>query len=567
MGGAVSLSDFYKTDHIHQYPKETTKVYSNFTARSSRRAGVNEVVFFGLQYFIKEYLIKWYNEKFFNLPKDVAVGKYKRLLDNTLGKDAVNVDHIAALHDLGYLPLQIKALPEGTLVPLRVPMLTIVNTKSEFFWLTNFIETIMSCTVWGPVTSATTAFQYRQIFNKYADVTVGNRDAVPFSGHDFSFRGMYGLEAAMMSGAAHLTCFKGTDTLPAVEWLEDNYGANVEKELVGTSIYATEHAVMCVGTGFYVYNKLNGDWDRIGDAEYAVFKKLIMEVYPKGYLSIVSDTFNLWRVLGEYMPRLRNVILQREGKIVIRPDSGDPVKIMTGYKVFSETGDWQKNPEATGEAIKVGIKYFRIRPNRKDSILVNILGDEMSHLEVAGVIESLYDIFEGTETPKGYRLLDPHVGAIYGDSITLERAEQICERLAHDGYASNNWVAGIGSYTYQYVTRDTFGMAMKATYAEARAADGSILPIPIFKDPITDDGTKKSARGLLCVYREDGVLKMKDQCSWEEEATSLLQTVFLDGELTKWTTLNDVRALISLQELAANDKKSLVAEDAMGALI
>jgi nicotinamide phosphoribosyltransferase len=483
------LKDGYKVGHKFQYPEGTTLVYSNLTPRKSRNPELNEVMFFGLQYFIKEYLIRQFEECFFNLPKDGVLKAYARRMDNYLGKDAITYDHIAALHDLGYLPLEIKALPEATLVPMRIPVFTIKNTMPEFFWLTNMLETLMSAITWKPCTSATTAFQYLKTFTRFANETVGNDHSfIPWQGHDFSFRGMSGIEDALMSGAAHLLCFSGTDTIPAIDFLETYYGADCEQELIGGSVPATEHSVMCMGT--------QGD-------ELGTFERLICEVYPSGIVSIVSDTWDFWQVIAEFLPQLKDKILARDGKVVIRPDSGDPVKIIVGDE----------------DAIPGSPEY-------------------------KGAITCMWETFGGTITEQGYKLLDGHIGLIYGDSITTERQTAILEGLKRKGYASYNVVLGIGSYTYEYVTRDTFGFAMKATYGEVNGVGRDI-----YKDPKTDDGTKKSAKGLMQVNRNavTGKLELKDQCSWEEEAEGELKTVFKDGKLVKDWTLAELRARVTEQ--------------------
>jgi len=499
---AINLTDGYKVDHGRQYPVGTELVYSNFTPRKSRNPEINQVVFFGLQYFIKKYLIEEYG-KWFSQPEDVAVTQYKRRIDNYLGANhGITFDHIKALHHLGYLPVTIKAVKEGSLVPMRVAPLTITNTIPEFYWVVNYLETLLSCTLWGMCTSATTAHTYKTILSDWAMKTVGNTDFVKFQGHDFSFRGMFGVEAAQISGAAHLTSFVGTDTIPAIDFLEEYYDANSDNELIGCSVAATEHAVMCMGTGLYIYDKYNGDWSYQGEAEFAMFKRLLTEVYPSGIISVVSDTWNLWSVITDYLPRLKDIIMARDGKLVIRPDSGDPVDILCGDKT---SGD-------------IAISK--------------------------GLIECLWDTFGGTVSDMGYKVLDGHVGAIYGDSITTERAKNICERLADKGFASINTVLGIGSYTYQYVTRDTFGWAMKATYGEVKTPDGRVLDIEIFKDPITDDGTKKSARGLLCINESENGLVMEDCRNWEQESAGALQIVFKNGELVRKTSLSEIRNVL-----------------------
>lgn len=477
----ILLHDGYKAGHVFQYPPGTTLIYSNLTARSSRTSQ-DHVVAFGFQYFVEEYLRRQFQDTFFGQKRGTVVDYYRRRMDNYLGPNAISVDHIAALWDLGYLPLHIKAVPEGTRVPLRVPMLTIYNTRPEFFWLTNMIETLMSNILWGAITSATTAFQYRRTFEHFAEETGADKEFVPWQGHDFSFRGLTGIENASLSGAAHLLSFVGTDTIPAIDFLEEYYGANVETELVGGSVAATEHSVMCMGEPRH---------------EQETFRRLLTEVYPTGILSIVSDTWDLWTVLTQYVPALKEVILQREGKLVIRPDSGDPLKIIVG------------DPEADNEAARLG------------------------------VMRLLWGTFGGQWNDKGYKVLDPHIGVIYGEAISPNRQWEILAALSEQGFASSNIVFGIGSYTYQYVTRDTYGMAIKSTYGETRERGG----IPIYKDPATDDGTKTSAFGLLRLDQDAaGLITVKENVTWQEEAGGLLQTIFKDGAVANTQTLAEIRA-------------------------
>ena len=242
--------DFYKTGHIKQYPEGTEVVYSNLTPRSNRLSNLpdenEQIVFFGLQYFIKDFLIDTWNKEFFEKDKEAVLKAYKRRMDTALGPDMIDTQHIADLHDLGYLPIEIRALPEGTKVPMGVPVLTIHNTKNEFFWLTNYLESVMSTYLWKPSVSATTANWYKERLVKYARETGAPLDFVPFQGHDFSFRGMSGIQDAALSSAAHLTSFVGTDTVPAIDFLEDYYGADADKELIGCSVPATEHSVACL---------------------------------------------------------------------------------------------------------------------------------------------------------------------------------------------------------------------------------------------------------------------------------------------------------------------------------
>ncbi len=481
----ITQIDGYKVDHRRQYPTGTSLIFTNFTPRKTRRPDTDQVVFFGLQYFLKEYLVRQWNEDFFSQPREEVVRKFTRRIDSYLGPNAVGSTHVSALHELGFLPICIMALPEGSLVPLRVPQLVIFNTDERFFWLTNYLETILSTTLWGPSTSATTAFYFKRLLTKYAIETVGDASFVPWQGHDFSFRGMFGFEAARLSGAAHLTSFTGTDTIPAIDFLEEFYGADADKELVGGSVAATEHSVMCAG----------GMTDEIG-----TFTRLITEVYPAGIVSIVSDSWDFWKVMTEYTVTLKAQILARDGKVVFRPDTGDPVLIVCG------------DPSAP-----VGSPEYK------------------------GAIECLWDVFGGTVSAQGYRVLDPHVGLIYGDSITMERAEAICEGLKAKGFASTNIVFGIGSYTYQHVTRDTDGYAAKATFAVVNGEDREI-----FKAPKTDDGTKRSAKGLTAVFKgADGRFVLKDQATWAEVNDCALETVFRDGRLQNEQTLAQIREVLS----------------------
>lgn len=473
------LKDFYKTDHRRQYPEGTTLVYSNFTPRSNKYAykDSNEVVVFGVQYLIKEYLISQWNENFFNKPLNELLEEYSSIIPD------VPTDHIVALHNLGYLPIEIKSLPEGSLCQIGVPMVTIKNTKPEFFWLTNFLETLFSNILWKPMTSATTAYIYRKEFERHSELTGSPSDFIQWQGHDFSYRGMSGLEDACMSGAGHLLSFTGTDTIPAIPFLRDYYNGS---GLIGASVPATEHSVMCMGG------------DGVGELE--TFKRLITEIYPKGVVSIVSDTWDFWKVMTEYLPALKEEILARDGRVVIRPDSGDPVDIICG---------------------KVIEKFDYLGQNQYETA------------EYKGAYELLWDTFGGTINEKGYKVLNSKVGLIYGDSINYDRQKSILSKLEAKGFTASNLVLGIGSFTYEYVTRDTYGFAMKATYGEVNH-----IGKEIYKDPKTDSGLKKSAKGLLQV--KDG--KLKDQCTWEEESQSDLQTVFLDGKLIKDFTLAEVRA-------------------------
>ncbi len=476
------LTDGYKTGHHQQYPKGTQEVFSNWTPRSNTYApkGCDKVLSFGQQ-FVFRWLHEYFEDFFFSKPKATVCGEIKEELSMYLGTD-YDVAHFEALHDLGYLPIRVKSLPEGVEVNTRVPMVTIVNTRPEFYWITNYLETILSAMLWQPMTSATIALRYKRIFTEWAKKTdEANLGFVDFQGHDFSMRGMGGMQSALASGLGHAAVFLGSDTLPVIGGMRRYYDA---KGFVVGSVNATEHSVMCAGT----------KEDEIG-----TFKAL-MDTYPTGILSVVSDTWDLWKVLTEYLPKLKGDVMARDGKLVVRPDSGNPVDVICG-----------ENENLGGNT-----------PQEK------------------GVVELLWDTFGGTVNEQGFKVLDAHIGAIYGDSITTERAEQICERLAKKGFATTNVVLGIGSFTYQFNTRDTFGFAMKATSVVVSGERREI-----FKDPVTDNGVKKSAKGLMKVELIDGDFVLVDQVTEEEAEGGELKEIYKDGKFNNTLNLEEVRTRVN----------------------
>lgn len=480
-------TDSYKLGHADQYPAGTEYVMSNITPRSSRVPGVEEVVSFGLQAFLQDWCMDAFAD-FATLDEDVAIAAFTERVESIIGPAPTLPERFRSLHRLGYLPLEFRALPEGTAAPLRVPLLTVTNTHPEFYWLTNYVESVLSAALWQPITSATLAHHLRRLLDGWADRTGADRAFVDWQGHDFSFRGMAGIEAASASGAGHLLSFTGTDSVPALDFVDAFYGSErgTPNGLIGGSVPATEHAVMCAG----------GE-----DDESETFRRLL-DLYPTGILSAVSDTWDLWQVLTEILPALHDEIMGRDGKLVIRPDSGDPVKIICG--------DSDADP-----------------------------GTPAWH----GLVRMLDYEFGATLNDEGYKELDPHIGMIYGDSISYDRADEMCRRLEQLGYASTNIVLGVGSYTYQYVTRDTFGIAMKATWAQV---DG--VGRDLYKCPVTDDGVKNSARGRLAVVPgPDGRLELIEQATPDDEARSLLQLVWRDGQFLRTQSFADVRATLAAQ--------------------
>ncbi len=497
----ILLSDSYKQFHFPMYPEFMTKLVSNMTARSFKRMGCEKSAWFGLQFYLKKYLIDQWNELFFNVPLEDVLKEYKRFHKHFSFCD-INTSHIEKLHKLGYMPLEIMALPEGSLVKERVPYYIIFNTHPDHAWLVNFLETQMSTVIWDLTTIATIGTGYRSILEKYAMQTTNTKEFVQWQGHDFSMRGRSSIESSC-NQAGWLLSFTGTDTIPAVLMLEKFYNANMEEELIGSSVPASEHSVMTS------YGK---------EDEIVAFERLLNQ-FPTGILSVVSDSFDLWKVCTEYLPTLKDRILARDGKLVIRPDSGDPVDIICGLNSDPKTSNNVMDYEECGKSYK----------------------DAYSKQQHKGVIELLWETFGGTEV-KGadgnmYKVLDSHIGCIYGDSITMERSIQICERLKKKGFASTNVVLGIGSYTMNLNTRDSLGIAVKSTYCEVGGECREI-----FKDPITDSGEKKSAKGLTAVFKDEkGDFYLKDQATWDEVMNCELKSVFKDGKLLVDWTLAQVR--------------------------
>lgn len=471
-------TDAYKLDHRRQYPDRTEFVYSNLTARGSRVPGVDWTVFFGLQAYLTDLAARW--QAFFDADIDEVCRAYETRVTDILGPNDVGSEHIRELHGYGRLPLRFRALPEGTVTPLGVPYLTVENTDPRFFWLTNYIETDLSAALWQPITSATTAWRNRCLLDERAEASGADPAAVNWQGHDFSARGMAGMGAASVSGAAHLLSFTGTDSLSSLGWIDRFYPGSPEGTVLGGSVPATEHSVMTASGP---------------EGELAAFERLL-DLYPSGIVSVVADSFDLWSAL-QFLPALKDTIMARDGKLVIRPDSGDPELILCG------------DPQAPAGS-----------PQRK------------------GVVNLLAETFGTTENAAGYRELDPHVGVIYGDSINFERADAITANLMRQGYVSTVPVFGFGSYTYQFVTRDTFSLAVKATWVQVEGQGRDI-----FKDPVTDSGTKRSARGRLAVLGGmDGSLVLQQQATADQEANSRLRPVFEDGRFVGAATFAAVRA-------------------------
>lgn len=557
------MTDFYKTIHHLAYIPKLDYLVSYWTPRMTRIEGVDKVVSFGQQAMVKEYLINLFNDNFFNRDWEEVKAEYEELISNTMTVQASDTSEMKRLHDLGYLPIRIKSVVEGERVNIKTPMFEVTNTVKGFGWLVNYLETYMSVNIWFPMTTATIAYEYRKIVNKYFEKTVENGIPATACG-DFSMRGMTSPESAMKASAGHLTSFTGTATIPSIVWLEQYYNCDSRKEVVGKGVPSTEHSVM-------------SSYGR--DGEFECYRHLIEDVFKTGPLSMVSDTYDYWNVITNYLPRLKESILNRDGKIIIRGDSGDPVDIICGelkasdYIVvegLTENGikDYFKNEaqntypwNGTSESyynVRIGDYLYEVTcehawENDDEDVdgyytsTVEEVTFEKKEITPAmkGTVELLWDIFGGTVNSKGYKVLDPHIGAIYGDSITLDRIRAIYARLEEKGFAVNNCTVGIGSYTYQYNTRDSFGFALKATNS---VIDG--VEKHIYKDPITDkvkgNNFKKSQRGMCYVYRDGDDILYTDEHTIEElkeekYADNLLQTIFEDGKVVNEVSLAEIR--------------------------
>lgn len=569
------LIDFYKATHHEQYPKGLTKMVSYYTPRMSRLDDVDHITFFGLQAFIDEYLIGGFDANFFNRELTEVLNEYNRILTYTLGPGSYDDQKIRELHELGYLPLEIKAVPEGMRTKVGVPQIEISNTHPRFVWLVNTIETLLSCSMWHTQIAAEVGYRYRKVVDKWVEKTCG-ADVNPWKMiGDFSMRGQHSVESAIKASGAWLLSHHNTATVPAIMWMERHYGCNVEREPVGFGAISTEHSVMC--SNFAV----DGD-------EITHIKRLLTEIYLHHNFSMVSDSYDYERLVTELLPQCKREIISHDGTLLIRGDSGNPVEVLAGKpinwltpyddeeaeKLFSDkdfTKEWMYDfcrdcgvEEETVLYFNFNDKFYALNvypdwtnergawTDRKYYYVEDYAfewEEIQPSLELMGTVWALDQIIGHTINEKGYKVLDPHLRAIYGDSILPDYANEVYKRLAAQGYAANNVVMGAGSMsmmalvcaddegTLQFAgkwngtnagpyTRDTFGIAVKATYAEDYNGNG----INIFKQPKAL-AWKKSQKGC-CVVAPDGE-SYTDEHAFEDTYTepNLMTTVFKDGKM------------------------------------
>lgn len=477
-------TDVYKMGHMEQYAPGTTKVVSYLLARSDKN--YSHTVFFGLQHWLKTYLARKLTLAMgheFIRNKKAILGLAKATNSTTSETE----EKILSLCRLGYIPIEIKAVPEGTVMPVRNVLATITNTLPEFYWCVGFFESLI-LKVWDAISTASCSFTYGQIVDKWWNKTVEEEVFFlkQFSVHDFGYRGCPSEESSFLTGTAHLLSFSGSDTVPAREYAIRMYHADPES-LIMTSVPASEHSVICS----FTRNK-----------ELEAFRNML-RLYPEGVVSIVSDTYNVYTVLTDFARQLKSEILARpeNSKVVFRPDSGNPEYIICG------------DPTAP-----------------------------VNSNEWKGAVRLLDEMFGSTVNRKGYKVLNPKVGLIYGDGMYLARFERTLARLAEMGYAASNLVIGVGGILRNH-SRDSLGFALKAIYIENNG-----IGVAIEKDPVTDH-KKKSHKGLVALIKRDGKYETIDECTWHEESESLLVPVFRDGKMLVEYTLDEIKKIVALARI------------------
>lgn len=568
------LTDFYKLTHILQYRPELRELTSYLTPRGSRLKGVDKVVFFGLSAYVHSYVVENFRENFFNRPWWDSCNEVKEVLKEGLGySDGMifkTLENLHALHELGYLPVEIKAVAEGTLVPMGVPCVEIKSTNPQFFWVGQALEASLSAAIWHPMVSATIAREYRKIARGAFSATVENGIDERTAMCDFSMRGQESNESAVNASVAWLTSMWNSSTVAARNHIQRVYGkcdGNVR------GLTSTEHSVMTS------HACLDG-----GD-EIPTFKYLF-DLYKNVSFAAVCDSYDFWNVLTNILPNNFMKEIDERGKrgvfIGVRHDSAEPVDALCGTVPVITATDVKELPDhmLDGDeklyAISITLEemerirslnvcgkvaigeedlVYQIKTINGDGFLRHITrdGNEIGWAvasclnrprtwEEKGMVETMYEIFGGTVNSKGYKVLNPGIKAVYGDSITITRAKKIYERLAIKGFAANNVSLGVGSFSFQALenedgtlspfTRDTFSVAIKCTHSKYVDEYGTVCERHVFKDPKNFSG-KKSQKGLCRIFfNEDGELTYEDEL-YEADLVgknSALVTYFKDGQ-------------------------------------
>lgn len=583
------MSDFYKQCHAEQYNKKMTKMVSYFTPRMDRFAespdyyGIKNsetLTLFGLQRFVRKTLVNYFNKNFFNMPEEMVVEDYRYTIENTLTAEYCESEKILALHRLGYLPIKIRAVKEGTRVPVKVPMVEVSNTHPKFSWCTNFIESVFSSNGWYPCEIANVFYNYRETANKYYALSVDDNISARTAVSEFGFRGSKMDEAGIVASMAALLSFTKTATIPAIRQMEYYYNCKLDRDNVGQGMISTEHSVHCSNTA-------------IDGNEVDFVRRLLTEKYTTGNISMVSDSYDYWNMVQNIIcGELKEEVAARKGTLFVRGDSGNPADIICGtFKEvvdrvpglkFEDIESYYRNIAEKENKINVEYHYFYTRVNERiyyvqcnhvweedsescdggyHSSEIGSVTVEEFHMttEMKGTIEILAENFGYKVNTKGYMVLPDYIRGIYGDSITNLLQTAIYQRLMDRGFAVNNVALGAGSFSMQCAmaenkrggrplllpfTRDTHGMAIKATYAELTEDDGTIIPVKIFKDPKTDTGNfKKSQMGLCRVYRQDdGTITYEDNYdSLTIPGDDIYVTYFEDGLQTRYESIMEIR--------------------------
>ena len=575
---SILKTDFYKVTHMQQYNTGITHFTSYLTPRGSRFKNIDKMVVFGIANFVNEILYKDFNENFFG----------KHWLD--IYEDLIEVLHdglhyslptiketelkIKKLYNLGYLPIELNGLPEGTLCPMGVPAIEIRSTHPDFAWVAQSIESILSCEFWHPAISATMALEYKKIAKAAYDKTVDDDISHMTAMCDFSMRGQESYTSSVASGAAFLTSFYNCSTIESRRYIRENYNDAKPERVNGLT--STEHSVMC------------SDYAICGD-ERETFRRLLTEVYPDTSFAAVSDSYDFWNVVTNILPSLREEIEAHNGFIGIRHDSDEPVHALCGIKSINLNKILCGEPEVNNfedfeslvyeivnddlhfdEVEKVYFEYkfkdiaykgvFDIIPYVESydhkgrewiAYETTFLREERTP-EDKGMVESLYELFGGYTNSKGYKVMNPKLKAVYGDSITIPRAKEIYKRLEDKGFAANNVSLGVGSFSMECLeengelkpfTRDSFSIAVKATYC-IYDDNGEEKEIFIYKDPKGCSG-KKSLKGLCRVvenYEEIKVVQELNQQQYDAlKSASLFVNYFKDGTVNKYS-FKDIRS-------------------------
>lgn len=473
------MADTYKNTNPDAMPQGLTKLTSYITPRKSMFKNLDEVVFFGLQGFIKEFLIDLVGDTFFSRNKDEVLAEYKMYLDNQIGEQSYDLERIAKLHDLQYLPIELKALPEGSKVSMGVPCIELTNTHPDFAWVVQWLECILQSELFGTCNWATMAHEYRKLANEFYEKTTDNANPA-MAMADFGFRGL-GVDNGIRASSAWLLSFDKTSTIPACQYIDKMYDAQCSKNHIGIGAVSLEHATVCSNLA-------------VCQTEENLLRRLLTDTYKNTSFSYVSDSFDYWSLVEDTLPKLKDEIMNHNGKFLVRPDSGDIVEI----------------------SVKT--------------------------------VQKLWDLFGGTINSKGYKELNPKIGIIYGDGCQYGKIKEIWTQLEELGFAANTILFGVGAFSFTamctpedgmvVLTRDTFGVAMKATDC---VIDGKEYTIQ--KDPKTDKGNlKKSHKGLCYVTKENDKFVCHDGYIADIiPEDNLLTTVFMNGKLVKKDTFADIR--------------------------